>query len=79
MEEGNAHRSIGATLMNASSSRAHTIISIDFRQKEIIDGKPTQKLSIINLVDLAGSEKLGKTGAEGDRMKEGASINKSLS
>lgn len=45
----------------------------------MIDGKPTQKLSIINLVDLAGSEKLGKTGAEGDRMKEGASINKSLS
>ena len=45
----------------------------------MIDGKPTQKLSIINLVDLAGSEKLGKTGAEGDRLKEGASINKSLS
>jgi hypothetical protein len=28
---------------------------------------------------LAGSEKLGKTGAQGDRMKEGCSINKSLS
>jgi hypothetical protein len=35
-------------------------------------------LSVINLVDLAGSEKLGKTGATGDRMKEGCSINKSL-
>jgi hypothetical protein len=30
-------------------------------------------------VDLAGSEKLNKTGASGDRMKEGCSINKSLS
>jgi hypothetical protein len=28
---------------------------------------------------LAGSEKLGKTGASGDRLKEGCSINKSLS
>jgi hypothetical protein len=31
------------------------------------------------LVDLAGSEKLNKTGADGDRMKEGCAINKSLS
>lgn len=26
---------------------------------------------MINLVDLAGSEKVGKTGATGDRLKEG--------
>ena len=45
----------------------------------MIDGKKTEKISIINLIDLAGSEKLGKTGAQGDRMKEGCSINKSLS
>ena len=37
------------------------------------------KTSHINLIDLAGSEKLNKTGASGDRMKEGCSINKSLS
>ena len=30
-------------------------------------------------MDLAGSEKLNKTGAGGDRMKEGCAINKSLS
>jgi len=35
-------------------------------------------MSVINLVDLAGSEKISKTGATGDRMKEGCSINKSL-
>jgi hypothetical protein len=34
-------------------------------------GKKTEKLSVINLVDLAGSEKVGKTGATGDRLKEG--------
>lgn len=30
-----------------------------------------EKFSVINLVDLAGSEKVGKTGATGDRLKEG--------
>ncbi len=33
----------------------------------------------INLVDLAGSERADKTGATGDRLKEGSNINKSLS
>ena len=36
-------------------------------------------MSVIHLVDLAGSEKVGKTGATGDRLKEAAGINKSLS
>lgn len=35
-------------------------------------------VSTLTLVDLAGSERIAKTGAEGLRMKEGASINKSL-
>lgn len=33
----------------------------------------------LNLVDLAGSERASKTGAQGDRLKEGAKINASLS
>lgn len=63
MDEGNKNRTIGSTLMNASSSRAHTIIQIEFKQIITLDGKKTEKLSVINLVDLAGSEKVGKTGA----------------
>ena len=35
-------------------------------------------MSKISLVDLAGSERAGKTGALGDRLKEGSLINKSL-
>lgn len=35
-------------------------------------------VSALTLVDLAGSERIAKTGAEGQRMKEGAAINKSL-
>ena len=36
------------------------------------------KVSKISLVDLAGSERATKTGARGDRLKEGSNINKSL-
>ena len=32
----------------------------------------------MSLVDLAGSERADSTGATGDRLKEGANINKSL-
>ena len=65
--------------MNATSSRAHTIITIEFKQVSFENGRPQEKLSVINLVDLAGSEKAGQTGATGDRLKEGCAINKSLS
>lgn len=79
MAEGNHNRTIAATQMNATSSRAHTIITIEFKQKDLVDGRTIEKFSVINLVDLAGSEKVAKSGATGDRLKEGCSINKSLS
>ena len=78
MEEGNKNRTIGSTLMNATSSRAHTIIALEFRQVEMEGTRKLEKFSVINLVDLAGSEKAGQTGATGDRLKEGCAINKSL-
>lgn len=78
MEEGYRNRSIGATQMNATSSRAHTIITIEFKQVLFEDGRKMDRLSVINLVDLAGSEKAGQTGATGDRLKEGCAINLSL-
>ena len=78
MEEGYQNRTIGSTLMNATSSRAHTIVTIEFRQITIIDKKRSEKLSRINLVDLAGSERTGITGVTGERLKEGCNINKSL-
>ncbi|KAF4678035.1 hypothetical protein FOL47_006987 [Perkinsus chesapeaki] len=77
--EGTSNRTVGATLMNATSSRAHTVISIEFRQISIMGEKKGIRMSRINLVDLAGSEKAGQTGASGDRLKEGCAINKSLS
>ena len=79
MDEGGRNRSVAATQMNASSSRAHTIISIEFKQTVVQNNKKREKLSVIHLVDLAGSQKVGKTGATGDRLKQAAGINKSLS
>ena len=78
MEEGYQNRTIGSTLMNATSSRAHTIVTIEFRQITILAKKRSEKLSKINLVDLAGSERTGITGSTGERLKEGCNINKSL-
>merc|ERR1740138_214866 len=78
VDEATQHRTIGSTKMNATSSRAHTVLIIEFKQVEKIEGKDTTKLSMINLVDLAGSEKAGQTGAQGARFKEGVEINKSL-
>lgn len=78
MEEGNKNRSIGSTEMNKTSSRAHTIITLSFKQFEIIDGNTTERFSNINLVDLAGSERQKKTKATKERLKEGCMINLSL-
>ena len=61
--------------MNKTSSRAHTIISITFKQLEVIDGNTTERLSVINLVDLAGSERGTVTENRGIRLREGAKIN----
>jgi kinesin family protein 1 len=65
--------------MNATSSRAHTIVAISLVQKYKNEaGKEMAKSSVMNLVDLAGSERADQTGATGDRLKEGAAINLSL-
>ena len=37
MEEGNKNRSLASTLMNEYSSRAHTIVMLEFIQKEWIN------------------------------------------
>jgi hypothetical protein len=54
--EGTKTRTIAATNMNATSSRAHTIVKIQFVQKtpKAEGGGTTTKTSEINLVDLAG-------------------------
>ena len=81
LNRGNKVRKIAETSMNMRSSRSHTCFTICVEQKQICDlpDKANRLTAKINLVDLAGSERVAKTGAVGDRLKEGAYINKSLS
>ena len=43
---------VASTQMNATSSRAHTVVTIEFVQKKMQDGKEMAKTSVMNLVDL---------------------------
>ncbi|KAJ3211409.1 Kinesin-like protein kif3b [Entophlyctis luteolus] len=82
MNMGNAARSVGATLMNETSSRSHSIFTITVESSEPsggVDGQDRYLLGKLHLVDLAGSERQSKTGATGDRLKEATKINLSLS
>lgn len=78
MDSGTKNRAVGSTLMNATSSRSHSIFTIKVHQKDDED-KSRNVFAKLNLVDLAGSERQKGTGASGQTLKEGANINKSLS
>ena len=88
---GAKRRHVGATNMNAQSSRSHTIfrMRVESRTRDADttgdagDAQSSEHshgvlIATLNLVDLAGSERQSKTGAEGQRAVEGAHINKSL-
>ncbi|XP_034167408.2 kinesin family member 4 [Pangasianodon hypophthalmus] len=77
LETGNSARTVGSTAMNAASSRSHAIFTISLEQRRGGD-KNDAIVSKLHLVDLAGSERQKKTKAEGDRLKEGISINRGL-
>lgn len=80
MSIGMKNRSVGETAMNAHSSRSHSLFQITVERSEIgADGKQHIRVGKLNMVDLAGSERLSKTKAQGDRLKEAAKINLSLS
>uniref|UniRef100_A0AAV2LQU4 Kinesin-like protein KIF13B n=1 Tax=Knipowitschia caucasica TaxID=637954 RepID=A0AAV2LQU4_KNICA len=80
MSEGNKSRTVAATNMNEESSRSHAVFNIILTHtlKDVKSGTSGEKVSRLSLVDLAGSERAAKTGAAGERLKEGSNINKSL-
>ncbi|XP_055426692.1 kinesin-like protein KIF13A isoform X2 [Bubalus kerabau] len=84
MSEGNKSRTVAATNMNEESSRSHAVFNIVITQtlfdlqSGVSDQNSGEKVSKVSLVDLAGSERVSKTGAAGERLKEGSNINKSL-
>lgn len=75
-----SRRAIGQTNMNEHSSRSHSVVTLRIAAWDIddVDGV-SSTVSKFHLIDLAGSERQKATGATGDRLKEGAQINLSLS
>ncbi|KAK9289237.1 hypothetical protein L1049_017711 [Liquidambar formosana] len=77
--QGAANRKMAATHMNSESSRSHSVFTCIIESCWEKDSMTHFRFSRLNLVDLAGSERQKSSGAEGDRLKEAANINKSLS
>lgn len=70
LTQGAAKRQTAATLLNACSSRSHSVFTIT-----VESGSTFGRL---NLVDLAGSENVGRSGAQDKHAREAGNINQSL-
>ncbi|CAD5222055.1 unnamed protein product [Bursaphelenchus xylophilus] len=71
LQEGNSRRTQEPTAANKSSSRSHALLQVTLYKKQVQHGK-------LFLIDLAGSERASQTQNQGQRLKEGAAINRSL-
>lgn len=80
MRNGDNNRTTASTKMNDQSSRSHSVFTIMLKQihHDLATDETTERSSRIRLVDLAGSERAKSTEATGQRLREGSSINKSL-
>ncbi|KAJ3148018.1 kinesin-like protein Klp5 [Geranomyces michiganensis] len=77
--EGNNQRTRAPTEANAVSSRSHAVLQIHVRQQDRAVGvKRNVKLATLSIIDLAGSERASNTKNQGQRLIEGANINRSL-
>ncbi|CAI9764401.1 unnamed protein product [Fraxinus pennsylvanica] len=79
LSQGSANRKVATTNMNRESSRSHSVFTCVIESRWEKDSTSNFRFARLNLVDLAGSERQKTSGAEGERLKEAASINKSLS
>ncbi|XP_024313758.1 kinesin-like protein KIN-12E isoform X3 [Brachypodium distachyon] len=77
--QGVANRKMAATNMNSESSRSHSVFTCVIESHWEKDSMTHLRFGRLNLVDLAGSERQKSSGAEGERLKEAANINRSLS
>ncbi|QRW02067.1 kinesin motor domain protein [Ceratobasidium sp. AG-Ba] len=77
--DGNARRTQSPTHANQTSSRSHAVLQINVTQSPRTASTTECKTSAtLSIIDLAGSERASATRNMGERMLEGANINKSL-
>jgi hypothetical protein len=77
--DGNNRRTMASTSANEFSSRSHAILQISIQISENSTRMADQVFfSKLSLIDLAGSERAASTSNRGQRMVEGANINRSL-
>lgn len=74
LARGMNQRATGATLMNADSSRSHSVFMLLFTSRD--RQSHAQLKGRLCIVDLAGSEKASKTAASGQRLDEAKHINR---
>ncbi|XP_015930518.1 kinesin-like protein KIF21A isoform X2 [Parasteatoda tepidariorum] len=82
---GALSRTTASTKMNVQSSRSHAIFTLHIKQQRVVQFESSENeeageefdtlYSKLHFVDLAGSERLKRTGATGERAREGISIN----
>ncbi|KAF7119242.1 hypothetical protein CNMCM5793_008990 [Aspergillus hiratsukae] len=76
---GNEFRTMSPTEANATSSRSHAVLQINIAQKDRnADVNEPHTMATLSIIDLAGSERASATKNRGERLLEGANINKSL-
>lgn len=76
---GNEYRTMSPTEANATSSRSHAVLQINVSQKDRnADVNEPHTMATLSIIDLAGSERASATKNRGERLNEGANINKSL-
>lgn len=82
---GQKRKRTGHTILNAESSRSHSVFTIrlvqaptDSRGEQLIQDRRKITISQLSLVDLAGSERTNRTNNTGVRLREAGNINNSL-
>lgn len=83
---GQKRKRMGHTILNAESSRSHSVFTIrlvqapvDQRGEYVVEDRSKITVSQLSLVDLAGSERTNRTKNTGQRLREAGKINNSLS
>lgn len=84
-QKGQKRKRMGHTVLNAESSRSHSIFNIrlvqsptDHMGENVLQDKRVITISQLSLVDLAGSERCARTNNTGVRLREACNINNSL-